>query len=150
MEIPRQEFIGIFNSDCANDVLYCKSEQECYDLCQHIIKKYFQPIAASSSTIVCWRYNEKTFKFKLSLLAGKFVWKNEDNPNEHIINKTQIDIPKVKKELHDLLGFNDDEDELPTTVKILVPREHARAFENFLENEKGNIFGHAEGGSVEY
>lgn len=48
------------------------------------------------------------------------------------------------------LGFNDDEDELPTTVKILVPREHARAFENFLENEKGNIFGHAGGGSVEY
>ena len=48
------------------------------------------------------------------------------------------------------LGFNNDEDGLPTTVKILVPREHARAFDNFLENERDNIFRHAEGGSVEY
>ena len=48
------------------------------------------------------------------------------------------------------LGFNEDEDGLPTTVKILVPKEHARAFDNFLENEEGNIFRHAEGGSVEY
>ena len=48
------------------------------------------------------------------------------------------------------IGFNDDEDGLPTTVKILVPREHARAFDNFLEKEQDNIFGHAEGNSVEY
>lgn len=47
------------------------------------------------------------------------------------------------------LGFNNDEDGL-TTVKILVPREHARAFDNFLENERDAIFGHAEGSSVEY
>ena len=47
------------------------------------------------------------------------------------------------------LGF-DDEDGLPPTVTILVPREHARAFDNFLEKEQDNIFGHAEGGSVEY
>lgn len=47
------------------------------------------------------------------------------------------------------LGF-EDEDGLPTTVKILVPREHARAFDDFLEKEQDNIFGHAEGGSVEY
>lgn len=48
------------------------------------------------------------------------------------------------------VGFNNNEDGLPTTVKILVPREHARAFDNFLENEQNNIFGHAEGSSVEY
>ena len=47
------------------------------------------------------------------------------------------------------LGF-EDEDGLPTTVKILVPREHARSFDDFLEKEQDNIFGHAEGGSVEY
>lgn len=47
------------------------------------------------------------------------------------------------------LGF-EDEDGLPTTVKILVPREHARVFDDFLEKEQDNIFGHAEGGSVEY
>lgn len=48
------------------------------------------------------------------------------------------------------VGFNNNEDGLPTTVKILVPREHARAFDNFLENERDNIFGHANGSSVEY
>ena len=48
------------------------------------------------------------------------------------------------------LGFNADEDNLPTTVKILVPREHARAFDSFLEKEQDSIFGHVEGGSVEY
>ena len=48
------------------------------------------------------------------------------------------------------LGFNENEDGLPTTVKILVPKENARAFDNFLENEEGKIFGHAEGSSIEY
>ena len=48
------------------------------------------------------------------------------------------------------VGFNNDEDGRPTTVKILVPREHARAFDNFLENEQDTIFVHAEGSSVEY
>lgn len=48
------------------------------------------------------------------------------------------------------VGFNNNEDGLSTTVKILVPREHARAFDNFLENERDTIFGHAEGSSVEY
>ena len=48
------------------------------------------------------------------------------------------------------LGFNENEDGLPTTVKILVPKEYARAFDNFLKNEEGKIFGHAEGSSVEY
>ena len=47
------------------------------------------------------------------------------------------------------IGF-DDEDGLPPTVTILVPREYSRAFDNFLEKEQDNIFGHAEGGSVEY
>lgn len=50
------------------------------------------------------------------------------------------------------LGFNEDGEDfdLPTTVKILVPREHARAFDDFLEREQDNIFGHAVGSSVEY
>ena len=48
------------------------------------------------------------------------------------------------------LGFNEDEGGLPTTVKILVPREYTRAFDDFLEKEQDNIFGHAEGNSVEY
>ena len=48
------------------------------------------------------------------------------------------------------LGFNDNIDGLPITVKILVPKEYVREFDNFLENEEGKIFGHAEGSSVEY
>ena len=47
------------------------------------------------------------------------------------------------------IGFEDEEG-LPPTVKILVPREHARAFDDFLEKEQDNIFSHAEGNSVEY
>ena len=47
------------------------------------------------------------------------------------------------------IGFEDN-DGLPTTVKILVPRELARSFDNFLENQKDNMFFHAEGSSVEY
>ena len=116
MEIPRQEFIGIFNNKHINHVIYCDSKQQCYDLCQHIVKTYFKPV---ESTIVCWRYNEKTFKFRLARLVGKFIWENEDNPNEHIIKKTQIDIQKIKKELGiniytisgvDYLGFDTKED----------------------------------------
>lgn len=47
------------------------------------------------------------------------------------------------------IGFEDEEG-LPPTVTILVPREHARAFDDFLEKEQDNIFSHAEGNSVEY
>lgn len=36
------------------------------------------------------------------------------------------------------------------TVSILVPREFAREFDNFLDNEQDNIFVHAEGSSIEY
>jgi hypothetical protein len=36
------------------------------------------------------------------------------------------------------------------TVSILIPREFAREFDNFLDNEQDNIFAHAEGSSIEY
>lgn len=35
-------------------------------------------------------------------------------------------------------------------VSIMVPKEFAREFDNFLDNEEGNIFAHAEGSSIEY
>ena len=43
-----------------------------------------------------------------------------------------------------------DEEGLPPTVTISVPREHVRMFEKFLEDQEGNTFMHAEGGSIEY
>ena len=43
-----------------------------------------------------------------------------------------------------------DEEGVPPTVTISVPREYVRKYEKFLEDQKGNIFMHEEGGSVEY
>ena len=43
-----------------------------------------------------------------------------------------------------------DEEGLPISVDILVDKEYQKQFENWLENEEGNIFSHAEGGRVEY
>lgn len=36
------------------------------------------------------------------------------------------------------------------TVTIVVPKEYAREFDNFLDNEQDNVFEHAEGSSIEY
>lgn len=36
------------------------------------------------------------------------------------------------------------------SVEILVDKVDQRQFENFLMNEEGNTFTHADGGSVEY
>ena len=43
LEIDRSELKGIFNNETAYDVIYCNSKQECYNLCQHIVKMYFRP-----------------------------------------------------------------------------------------------------------
>lgn len=43
LEIDRSELKGIFNNETAYDVIYCNSKQQCYDLCQHIVKTYFRP-----------------------------------------------------------------------------------------------------------
>lgn len=120
MEIPRQEFIGIFNSDCANDVLYCNTEQECYDLCQIIVKTYFKP-ADIERDIISIRCGNESYKFELKLLSGKYVWKNRTDLLKHIVNKSSIDIKKVKEELNiqiyevpnlGYLGFDNREDAL--------------------------------------
>lgn len=43
LEINRSELNGILNNETAYDVIYCDSKQQCYDLCQHIVKTYFRP-----------------------------------------------------------------------------------------------------------
>ena len=120
MEIPRQEFIGIFNSDCANDVLYCKSAQECYDLCQHIVKTYFNP-SDGWKDIISIRCGNESYKFELAMLAGKFIWKNKHDDSKPLIYKSQVDVQKVKEELSiqiytlahcDSFGFDSREDAL--------------------------------------
>lgn len=98
MEIPRQEFIGIFNSDYVNDVLYCNSEQECYDLCQIIVKTYFKP-AEIGKDIISFRCGNEYIKFELTLLAGKFIWRNMHDDSTPLINKKHVDVQKVKESL---------------------------------------------------
>ena len=41
--VDRNEFIGIFNSKYAYNVIFCQSKDLCYELCQHIVKTYFKP-----------------------------------------------------------------------------------------------------------
>lgn len=145
MEIPRQEFIDIFNSDFANDAIYCNSGQECYNLCQHIVKTYFKPMEASSSTLVCLRYNEKTFRFRLALLEDKYVWQNEFNPDEHIVNRHQIDFQKVKKELginlwamygSGYIGFDTKEDALKFSRWV---KEHVYDKKEWCEKSRKHL-----------
>lgn len=118
--IARQEFIGIFNSGHVNHVIYCDSKQQCYDLCQHIVKTYFKP-ADIERDIISFRCGNESYKFELKLLSGKYVWKNRTDPLKHIVNKSSIDIKKVKEELNikiyeiqnlGYLGFDSREDAL--------------------------------------
>ena len=120
MEIPRQEFIGIFNNKHVNHVIYCDSKQQCYDLCQHIVKTYFKP-ADIERDIISFRCGNESYKFELKLLSGKYVWKNRTDLLKYIVNKSSIDIKKVKEELNikiyeiqnlGYLGFDNREDAL--------------------------------------
>ena len=120
MEIPRQEFIGIFNNKHVNHVIYCDSKQQCYDLCQHIVKTYFKP-ADIERDIISFRCGNKSYKFELKLLLGKYVWENTTDTLKHIVDKSSINIKKVKEELNiqiyevpnfGYLGFDSREDAL--------------------------------------
>lgn len=120
MGIARQEFIGIFNSDHINHVIYCDSRQQCYDLCQHIVKTYFRP-ENYWKNIINFRCGNKSYKFELKLLLGKYVWENTIDTLKHIVDKSSINIKKVKEELNiqiyevpnfGYLGFDSREDAL--------------------------------------
>lgn len=120
MEVPRQEFLGIFNSDHANDAVYCVSKQQCYDLCQHIVKTYFKP-ADIERDIISFRCGNESYKFELKLLLGKYVWENITDKLKYIVNKSSINIKKIKEELNikiyeipnlGYVGFDSREDAL--------------------------------------
>ena len=120
MGIARQEFIGIFNSEYINHVIYCDSRQQCYDLCQHIVEIYFKP-AKDWRDIINFRCGNESYKFELTVLAGKFMWRNSYDDSTPLINKNQVDVQKVKDELSikiytlahcDSFGFDSREDAL--------------------------------------
>lgn len=98
MAIPRQEFIGIFNSEHVNHVIYCDSKQQCYDLCQIIVKTYFKP-ADIERDIISFRCGSESYKFELTVLAGKFMWRNSYDDSTPLINKNHVDVQKVQEEL---------------------------------------------------
>lgn len=58
--------------------------------------------------------------------------------NEALVNEARNIEYRVK-----FIGFDE-------SVTIVVPKEYAREFDNFLDNEQDNIFEHAEGSSIEY
>lgn len=120
MEVARHEFIGIFNSEHVNHVIYCDSKQQCYDLCQHIVKTYFKP-ADSERDIISFKCGNESYKFELKLLSGKYVWENTIDKLKYIVNKSQIDLAKLREELNikiydvvnlGYLGFDSREDAL--------------------------------------
>lgn len=120
MGIARQEFTGIFNNDYINHVIYCDSKQQCYDLCQNIVKKYFNP-SDGWKDIISIRCGNESYKFELKLLAGKYVWENTVDRLKYIVNKSQIDLAKLREELNikiynvvnlGYLGFDNREDAL--------------------------------------
>ena len=120
MEIPRHEFIDIFNSDHVNHVIYCDSKQQCYDLCQHIVKTYFKS-ADIERDIISFRCGNESYKFELKILEGKYVWENTVDRLKYIVNKSQIDPAKLREELNikiydvvnlGYLGFDNREDAL--------------------------------------
>ena len=43
-----------------------------------------------------------------------------------------------------------DRDDMPISVSIVVDRANQREFEDWLEEQEDNLFGHANGGNVEY
>lgn len=120
MDIPRQKFIGIFNNEHINHVIYCDSRQQCYDLCQHIVKTYFKP-AKDWRDIISFKCGNESYKFELKLLAGKYVWENTTDSLKYIVDKSQIDLVKLREELNikiydvvnfGYLGFDNREDAL--------------------------------------
>lgn len=54
-------------------------------------------------------------------------------------------INEAREERYDVqfVGYN-------TTVTILVPARSAITFEDFTEQNEGNIFAHVQGGSIEF
>ena len=43
-----------------------------------------------------------------------------------------------------------DKEDMPISVSILIDKDNQKSFEQWLEEEEGNLFIHAEGGNVEY
>lgn len=168
LEIDRSELIGIFNSDTAYNVIYCNSKQQCYDLCQHIVKTYFRPKQTEHERLVPdihFTYNDKHYQFTLKILNGKYVWQNVNDICAHIFIKTHPDLPKIKKELNinisisghsEYLGFDTKED-AGKFIRYIIDHYYSQSnkkettYENQLRKERATISrGAKPAGSIVY
>lgn len=156
LEINRSELIGIFNSDTAYNVIYCDSKQQCYDLCQIIIKLYFRPKQTEHERLVTdvnFIYNDKLYQFTLKTLNGKYVWQNVNDICTHIFIKTHPDLPKIKKELginistsphSEYLGF-DTKIDAGKFIRYIIDQYYSQSnkkettYENQLRKERTAI-----------
>jgi hypothetical protein len=84
------------------------------------VKTYFKP-ADIERDIISFRCGNKSYKFELKLLLGKYVWENTTDTLKHIVDKSSINIKKVEEELNikiyevpnfGYLGFDNREDAL--------------------------------------
>ena len=82
-----------------NYLVYCDSKQKCYDLCQHIVATYFKP-AELVKDIISFKCGDKSYKFELKLLFGEYVWENTTDKLKYIINKSQVNLTKLREELN--------------------------------------------------
>ena len=156
LEIDRSELKGIFNNETAYDVIYCNSRQQCYDLCQHIVKMYFRPKQTEHGRLVPdvnFIYNDKLYQFTLKILNDKYVWQNVNDICTHIFIKTHPDLPKIRKELNinisvssnsEYLGFDTVIDACKFIRYIIdqyYPQSNKKqtTYENRLRKEKTSL-----------
>lgn len=143
----------------SNYLCYCNSKQQCYDLCQHIVKTYFRPKQTEHERLVpdeYFTYNDKSYQFTLKTLNGKYVWQNVNDICTHIFIKTHPDLPKIRKELNinistsphsEYLGFDTKIDAV-NFIRYIVDQYYSQnkketTYENQLRKKRVTIRGGA-------
>lgn len=56
----------------------------------------------------------------------------------------------ISNEYHVAVNAVQDEDGIPVTVTMTVPKKYKQQFEKWLEDQEGDQFAHVNGGDVEY
>lgn len=138
--IARQEFIGIFNSEHINHVIYCDSKQQCYDLCQHIVDTYFKPdpFTKNDEEFTVEIYGKKHTFFLTK--NGMFYWDSKTIDASHFndhISLMEVGnicyILKINKHKHhnNKIGFETKEDAVKFAkyiIKYHYPRNNNKSW----------------------
>lgn len=108
--VDRNEFIGIFNSKHAYNVIFCQSKVLCYELCQHIVKTYFKPTQTDNKE---WceksrRYLTKYYLNDAIVKFNKYSFKLQPAPRGGWFWHC-VDIGGISKDLWLQFTLNEDE-----------------------------------------